>query len=116
MLYKLMADAVVFVHLTWIAFLIFGAVFGRKKKAIMIFHISGLVFAVVIQIFGWYCPLTYLEIWLWAKHDPTLAYPGSFIAHYAEELVYVEVSRGMIFFLTFILGGINALVYSRWRK
>ena len=116
MLYKVLADAIFFVHLLWILFLIAGAVIGRSNKVVRILHISGLVFAVVIQIFGWYCPFTYMEVWLRAKHNPALAYPGSFIAHYAEEIVYVEVSRSMIFVLTILLGGINTLVYLKGRK
>jgi hypothetical protein len=116
MLYKVLADVVVFIHFLWIVFLIFGAVLGRKKKTVGILHISGIVFALVIQIFGWYCPLTYLEVWLRAKHNPVLAYPGSFIAHYAEEIVYLELSRGLIFVLTVIIGGFNAWLYLKGRK
>ena len=101
--YKILADIVVLVHFLWILFLIFGAFPGVANKAIKIFHISGLVFAFVSQIFGWYCPLTHLEVWLRAKHDPSLSYTGSFIIHYVEGLIYIEISAGLIFFLTLLL-------------
>jgi hypothetical protein len=41
-------------------------------------HGLGLAFSIVMQVFGWYCPLTHLEFWLRAVHPATI-YPGSFI-------------------------------------
>ena len=113
MLYKILADVVVFVHFLWILFLLFGAFLGVSNKAIKIFHISGLVFAFVIQIFGWYCPLTHLEVWLRAKHDPSLAYAGSFIIHYVEGLIYLKISEWLISSLTLLLLGFNVWFYLR---
>ena len=107
--YKILADIIVLIHFLWILFLIFGAFAGIRNKAIKIIHISGLVFAFVIQIFGWYCPLTDLEVWLRSKHDPSLAYAGSFIIHYVEGLIYIEISPWLIFALTLLL-----MVFNTW--
>ena len=112
MFYKLGADSVVLIHFLWIIFLIFGAFFGKKYRAVKIFHISGLCFAVILQIFGWYCPLTYLEIWLRQKKDPLLTYNDSFIIHYVEKLIYIDLSPGIIFVLTVILVSISIYIYS----
>jgi len=111
MLYKILADLVVLIHFLWILFLLFGAFPGFRYKAIKILHVSGLVFAFVIQVFGWYCPLTHLEVWLRAKHDPSLAYAGSFIIHYVEGLIYIEISSWLIFYLTVLLIGFNIWFY-----
>jgi len=113
MLYKILADIVVLIHFLWILFLIFGALLGVRNKAIKIIHISGLILAAVIQIFGWYCPLTDLEVWLRAKHDPSLAYAGSFIIHYVEGLIYIEISPWVIFAFTVLLLGFNVWFYLR---
>jgi hypothetical protein len=113
MLYKILADMVVLIHFLWILFLIFGAFPGAGNKAVKILHISGLVFAFVSQVFGWYCPLTHLEVWLRAKHDPSLAYAGSFIIHYVEGLIYIENSAWLIFSLTLLLIGFNVWFYLR---
>ncbi len=115
MFYKILADIVVLIHFLWILFLIFGAFLGVRSKAVRIVHISGLVFALVIQIFGWYCPLTDLEVWLRAKHDPSLAYTGSFIIHYVEGLIYIEISPWLIFSITLLLIGFNIVFYLRKR-
>jgi len=110
---KIIADIVVMFHFLWIVFLLFGALWGIRNRAVKIFHIFGLAFAFVIQIFDWYCPLTHLEIWLRSKHEPALTYSGSFIIHYLERIVYIEVSRYLVFVLTLFLCGFNGWLYFR---
>ena len=113
MLFRLLADLTVLLHLIWVFFLIFGAWWGRKRRGVMLAHIVGLGFSLVLQLFGWYCPLTHLEFWLRQQHQPGIAYPGSFIAHYAERLVYLEVSPGLVLVLTVLLVLVNGWVYGR---
>lgn len=114
--YKALADIVVLIHLLWIVFLILGAVWGRKKTTVRIFHLSGLGFAVLMQAMGWYCPLTHLEAWLREKHAPGAAYPGSFIVHYAERLIYIDLSPKTIFIMTVLLVALNIVLYLGWKK
>jgi hypothetical protein len=111
MMYRILADIAVFVHLFWILFLIFGVVIGIRSKVIKIIHISGLLFALILQVLNWYCPFTYLEVWLRAQHDPASTYTGSFIIHYIEKIVYFPVSRTTLFFMTLLLGSLNAWLY-----
>jgi len=111
--YKILADIVVVVHFLWILFLIFGAFWGIRHKAIRIVHIAGLALSIILQIFDWYCPFTHLEVWLRARHDPALSYTGSFIIYYVEKIVYIELSGGIIFLFTISLCGFNAWLYLR---
>jgi len=85
MVYKVLADIVVCVHFLWILFLIFGVFWGIRNQKVKVIHISALAFAIVIQVPQLVLPLTHLEAWLRAKHDPTLSYTGSFITHYVEK-------------------------------
>lgn len=114
--YRIFADVVVLIHFLWIIFLLFGALWGIKNKAVRFFHLAGLAFAFIIQVFGWYCPFTYLEVWLRSRHDPSLTYTGSFIIHYVEQIVYIELSRYLIFILTLVLCGLNLWLYSKKRR
>jgi len=116
MKYKLLADAVVLIHFLWILFLFFGATVGAKYRVLRILHLSGLAFALITEILGWYCPLTYLEVWLRSKHDPHLAYTGSFIIHYVEKMIYLELSRMPIVIGTVILVGFNVWFYRKRRE
>ncbi len=111
MLYKILADLVVFIHFLWILFLFLGTLWGRRKKVIKIFHLSGLGFALLLQSSGWYCPLTYLEIGLRSKHHPELAYTSSFIIHYMEQLIYIEISPSVILIVTLLLLAFHLWIY-----
>lgn len=113
MFFKILADFVVFIHFLWILFLIFGVFLGVKSKLVRAAHSVGLIFALAIQMFDEYCPLTYLEVWLRAMHEPDLSYTGSFIIHYMEKLLYVELSRTIMFIVTLLLCGLTAFVYFR---
>ena len=114
--YGILADGVVLIHFLWILFLVLGVFWGVNNRAVRIFHISGLVFAVVIQLFDWYCPLTYLEAWLRSKQSLAAAYPYSFIIYYVQKIVYIELSRSSIIVLTFLLCGFSAWLYLRKKK
>jgi hypothetical protein len=111
--YKLLADAVVLIHLLWILFLFVGAVWGRKSKAVRIIPLGGLAFALISEIMDWICPLTHLEFWLRSRHDPTLSYAGSFIVHYVEELIYIDMSRTAVFICTILLAAFNIWMYTK---
>jgi hypothetical protein len=113
MLYRILADIVVLIHFLWIIFLFLGGLWGGRSKAVKIFHLSGLSFALILQIFNWYCPLTHLEVWLRSRQDSGLTYAGSFIIHYVEEIVYIELSRHLILILTLFLCGFNVWFYLR---
>jgi hypothetical protein len=46
-----------------------------------------------------------------SRHDSSLTYTGSFIIHYVERIVYIEISRHLIFVLTLILCALNLWLY-----
>ena len=116
MVYKVLADIVVLAHFLWILFLIFGVFWGIRNQKVKVMHITGLAFAIIIQAFNWYCPLTHLEAWLRAKHDPALSYTGSFITHYIEKIVYIELPPSLIFVLSIFLGGISSWLYLKRKR
>lgn len=111
MAFKLAADAVVVVHLLWILFIMLGALVGCRVAWVKWLHLSALGFSLCLQLFGWICPLTDLEVWLRRQHDPSLAYPGDFLAHYAQRLVYLPAPRETVFMATLIVMGASAWAY-----
>ena len=115
-LFDISADIVVLLHFLWIMFLIFGVFIGRRYKWVKVFHIAGMGFAVVIQIFGWYCPLTHIEVWLRKMHRPSQGYEGSFIINYIQKIVYLELSGKVILTATVFLVLISTLIYLRNSK
>ena len=115
MAYKILANLAVLVHFLWILFLVFGALWGVHSRAVRYFHVGGLIFAFVINVMGWYCPLTYLEVWLRSMRSPGDTYAGSFIAHYLEEIIYLDVPERALLVLTIVLCAFNAWYYLRRR-
>lgn len=113
MIYNIFADTVVLIHFLWIVFLLFGAFLRKIHRHIKFLHIIGLAYALIIQIFDLYCPLTLFEFWLRRLSDPTLRYETSFISYYLEKLIYVEVSREVILILTFVIILLNFILYMR---
>jgi len=115
-MFSILADIVVLIHMLWILFLIFGAFLGTRHRALKYIHLGGLGYALLIQVFGWYCPLTHLEFWLRKLHHPLQVASDSFLIHYVEKIVYLEISRWSIFVLTIMLISFNLLIYLRKKR
>lgn len=111
MLFTLAADMVVILHLFWILFIMFGALFGRRVPWVKWLHGGTLAFSVLLQVFGWTCPLTSLEVWLRARSGAGQGYTGDFLAHYAEQLVYLSIPPAFVLMATLVIVGISLWAY-----
>lgn len=89
MMYPILANSVLIVHLVFILFVIFGGFFVIYRKWIACLHIPAVFWAVLIEFNGWICPLTPLE-----NHFRILAgqigYSQGFIQHYLLEIIYPQ--------------------------
>jgi hypothetical protein len=108
--YGALAELTVVVHLGWILFLVFGVLLGRRFRWVRRLHLAGLGFAVMLTAFGWFCPLTHLEVWLRQQAAGHVGYRGSFIGHYANRLVYLDVPREAVLAgaIVLVLGSLAA--------
>lgn len=97
-MWTVLADIVVTLHLLWIVFLMGGAILGRKIGWVREAHLASLGFSLLLQTMGWVCPLTHIEQYL--RRLGGWSYSGPFIQHYIEELVYLSVSREVVFGVT----------------
>jgi hypothetical protein len=104
-LYKILADTIVVFHFAWILFMLLGFILtlcGFCWKGFLdrwlfrILHLLGIAYVSALAIMGKYCPLTLWENTLRARYDSTLTYPGSFMIHYAEKLIYPDINPLMI--------------------
>ena len=116
---RYLAEMIVLFHFLWVLFLIFGAFWGKRNRFVKWVHIGGLFLAFFIETFNWLCPLTHLEVWLRSRYSPTSAYAGSFISHYIELLLYIQLPRLLIVILTIGLCIMNIFIYrgkTPWRR
>ncbi|MEO0294262.1 MAG: DUF2784 family protein [candidate division WOR-3 bacterium] len=111
MLYKIVADIIVFLHFIWIIFMLLGffltlyGFFWKKFFDWWLFrtlHLGGILFVGILTALQRFCPLTILENISRAKYDIRTTYPGSFIIHYIEKLVYPEVNQTLLRIVTII--------------
>jgi hypothetical protein len=112
----LLVDITITVHLLWILFLVFGFVFALRGSRIAYVHLGGLVFALVLNAVGWYCPLTYVENYFRALQDVHSIYSTSFITRLGEKLVYPDISENLLRGGEIILTVLYLLVYGYWAK
>jgi hypothetical protein len=104
------ADAIVVLHLLWIVFLILGAFPGRRWAWVKWVHLASLAFSIALQVFGWICPLTYLEVWLRTRSGAQ-PYEGTFLRHYVEQIVYAEIPRFALLIGTLVIVALSMWTY-----
>lgn len=112
MIYRLLADVVVVAHLLFVAFAIFGGLLLLRWRRCAWLHVPAAAWAVVVELAGWVCPLTPLEIWLRVRAGGT-GYVGGFIEHYAVAILYPPgLTRGVQIALGLGLLVGNAAIYA----
>lgn len=111
MFYQLAADAVVLLHFAFILFVLLGGLFCYKWLWLFWLHLPALVWAVVISLAGWICPLTPLENTLRAASGSE-HYSSGFIEHYILPVIYpAGFSRELQTSMGIGLLVVNALLY-----
>lgn len=104
-------DFVVLLHFFWVLFILFGllAMWWRPKLAYV--HAGGLLFSLVLNLLGWYCPLTYVENYLHGLHRSGTAYGGTFLGHYLIPLIYPDLPESFLRMGAMGFVGIQLLIY-----
>ena len=87
MIWRVLADLVLLLHLTFILFVILGGFLAIRWSWLKWAHLPAIVWAAALEFGGWICPLTPLEIWLLQKGGKA-GYTGGFIEHYGIPLIY----------------------------
>ena len=67
MIYRALADFVLLLHMAFVLFAALGGVLAFKWRRVAWFHIPAALWATLIELVGWECPLTPLENWLRRK-------------------------------------------------
>ena len=116
--YRLLADAVLILHLGFIAFVVLGGLIALRWPRIAWLHLPTVAWGAWIEFSGSICPLTPLEIGLRARGGET-TYRGGFIEHYVTALIYPEgLNRSQQIVLGAFVLALNAAVYGwlLWRR
>lgn len=109
--YGFFADFVVLFHFAFILFVLFGGFLVLKRRRLAWVHVPSFVWGTLVELFGWWCPLTPLEIWL-REQSGRPGYQTGFIEHYILPVVYpAQLTRE----IQWVIGGavllINGVIY-----
>ncbi|MYE80492.1 MAG: DUF2784 domain-containing protein, partial [Gammaproteobacteria bacterium] len=110
--YRLAADAIVLLHVVFIAFVVLGGLLALRRPWVAAVHIPAAVWGVLVESFGWICPLTPLEVELRTAAGEA-AYTGSFVDNYIVPLVYpATLTQPVLWALALFFVLVNAVIYT----
>jgi hypothetical protein len=110
--YTTLAIGVLFLHVLFILWVIFGAFFTRSRPVLAWLHIASLVWGVFTEVAPWPCPLTIVEVWLESRAGVE-PYQGGFLLHYLDALVYANISGAVLTIAGVAVCVLNLAVYAR---
>jgi hypothetical protein len=114
MLYHFLADLVVLIHATFIAFVVGGGFLAWRWRRLVWIHVPAALWGLVIELTGWICPLTPWEVAL-RRAAGQAGYAGGFIEHYLIPLIYpAGLTRTLQFELAALVLALNVVAYGRF--
>ena len=118
--YRIAADAIVLLHVAFIAFVVLGGLLVLRRPWVAVVHLPAAGWGVLVESFGWICPLTPLEVELRAAAGEA-AYAGSFVDNYIVPLVYPAtltqpVQWALAAFVLLVNAAIYGVVLSRTER
>jgi uncharacterized protein DUF2784 len=102
-------------HFAYLAFLVVGGFLTWRWPRVFWLHLAAVLWGLLIVVFSWRCPLTWLENWARQREGRPAAVRG-FIDRYVEGVIYperyVNLARLLVAVVVVVswLGG-----YLRWR-
>jgi hypothetical protein len=87
--WRLLADAVVVLHLAVVAFIVFGGLVALRWPKLAYVHLPFAAWGVAIEVWRWTCPLTPLENRL-RRLSGEGGYHEGFVEHYLLPVLYPE--------------------------
>jgi Protein of Unknown function (DUF2784) len=108
-----LADAILAIHLSWIAFVIFGAFWTRGRPAWTTLHLLSLLWGILVEVGPWPCPVTLAEQWAEARADMR-PWHGSFLMHRLDALIYPTLPYWVVTTLGVTVCAANLAIYL-WR-
>ena len=117
MMYSLLADLILIIHLAFVIFVLCGWLLVLKWRWVAWLHLPAAVWSAVVEFTGWICPLTPLEN-LFHEQAGQVGYRSDFITHYLLPVLYPDdLTRDIQLMLGTIVLAINILLYGwLWRR
>ena len=112
MIYQVLADLTVGVHLAFVLFVVCGGLLVIKRPAMAWVHAPAAAWGAWVEFAGWICPLTPLENRL-REQAGEAVYGGSFVERYLLPVLYPDaLTRDIQFVLGALVVVGNVVVYA----
>lgn len=108
----LLAALVLAIHLAWLALVIFGALWTRRRPVWGTVHILALLWGTAVEVGPWSCPLTLAEEYFESRAGAA-AYHGSFLVHYLDAIVYPDFPGWVVTCAGVSVCALNLFIYVR---
>ena len=109
--YRLLGDALVVLHVAFVAFVVGGSALVVRWPRLVRLHLPCALWAVLISVYGGTCPLTPLEKLL-RERGGQVAYAGGFMEHYLLPTLYpAGLTRDLQILLGAVLLAWTAAMY-----
>ena len=121
MLFKVLADGVLVVHLAFVLFVVLGGFLVLRWPSVAWLHVPAACWGAFIEFSGRICPLTPLEN-SFRERGGEAGYSGGFIDHYITALIYPDgLTRTAQFVMGTVVIVLNVALYAwayskRWKK
>ena len=113
-LYLALADILVVLHLAFVAFVVLGGLLAFRWHRAPWIHLPAALWGFLIEVFGWICPLTPLEVRL-RQLGGEAGYEGGFVEHYLLPVLYPSgLTREHQLILGALVVLVNLVVYGLW--
>jgi len=110
-LLSLLADLVLVVHATFILFVVLGGLLVFWHPRIAWVHIPCAIWGAWVELAGWICPLTPLEVDLRTRAGE-IGYEGGFIERYVTAALYPQgLTREIQIGLGIAVVAVNVIIY-----
>ena len=112
--YQALAVCVLSLHALFVIWVALGALVAYSRPLLRWLHVASLVWGILIEIFPWVCPLTFLENWL-ERRAGVEPYHGGFLLHYVDRFVYPNVSARLLMIVALAICILNLGFYAvKW--
>ena len=112
MIYGALADGVLLFHFAFIVFVVAGGLAVLRWRWVAFLHVPSFLWGAVMELAGWICPLTPLELHLRALAGAG-GYEVRFLEHYLLRLIYPgSLTRAMQIAIGAGVLALNALIYA----
>lgn len=114
--YGALADLALVIHFAFVAFVVFGGLAALRWRRVAWVHIPVAIYGALIELVGFVCPLTPIEI-AFRERGGEAGYQGGFIEHYITAALYpTGLTREIQIVLGLSVLALNGIIYTIWMR